>query len=144
MSTAAMAADVQNQMQRHFPDLDYTARTGARFDGSAAGRCYGWLSHLVPEPFPTKKELHPRAVDRYELPLLALDHVYRARGYRYGDPVILDDVLLDAIARVFFLDPLCCRNLLDVAARLTRAIRLSDTFAGTSITLQEPYNIERI
>ena len=78
------------------------------------------------------------------LALLALDDVYRSRGYRYGDPVILDEPMLDEVARVFFLDPICCRKLLDLAARLTKVIKLSDTFAGTSVTLMAPYTIERI
>jgi len=142
--TSVVASGVQNQMQIDFPGLDYTARRGARFDSSAVGRCYHWIGHLVPAPFDKNKSHQPRIVDRYELALLALDHVYRAQCYRYGDPVLLDETLLDQVAAVFFLDLACCRGLLDVAARLTRVIRLADTFAGTSITLLEPYNIERI
>jgi hypothetical protein len=139
LPTSAMAARVQAEMQRNF-DLDFLARKGARFDSSAAGRCYNWVGCLMPSAFP-QKTLQPRVVDHYKLSLLALDHVYRLRGYRYGDPVILDDALLDEIARVFFLEPVCCRELLDLAARVTRAIALRDTFAGTSIKLLAPYGV---
>ena len=80
----------------------------------------------------------------FALQLLALEQVYQSRGYRHGDPVILDDGLLDETSRVFFLDPTCCRSLIDLAARLTKTVKLSDTFAGTSVALLEPYGIERI
>jgi hypothetical protein len=139
-----VAARVQAQMQMDFAELDYTARKGSRFDSSAAGRCYSWINCLVPAPFPQGKTLTYRILDRYELALLALDHVYRVQGYRYGDPVILDETLLDEVARVFFLDPLCCRNLLDLAARVTRVIALRDTFAGTSIKLLAPYSVQNL
>ena len=86
----------------------------------------------------------PRVRDQFELVILALDHVYRTRGYRYGDPVVLDDTLLDELARVFFLDHQCCRNLLDLAAKVTRTVVLHDTFAGTSVNLMAPYGVENV
>jgi len=101
------------------------------------------VAQLCPSPF-EGKELIPRRNHRLELSILALGHIYRSRGYRYGDPVVLDNPLLDEVARVFFLDPICCRELLNLAARLTKAIRLSDTFAGPSVTLMEPYTVESI
>jgi len=145
LSAREIAARVQSDMRRDFPDLDYQARTGTRFDSTAAGRWLRWVRGLEPSPFPDDDNtLKPRVVSRCELALLALDDTYRARRYRYGDPVILDGQLLDEVSRVFFLDLACCRELIDLAARLTKAIRLSDTFAGTSVTLLAPYGIERI
>jgi len=140
-----IAARIQSQMAEDFPHLDYTARVGARFDSTAAGRWARWVGTLSPSPFSeTEGTLQERIVSNHALALLALDDVYRSRGYRYGDPVILDEPMLDEVARVFFLDPICCRKLLDLAARLTKVIKLSDTFAGTSVTLMAPYTIERI
>jgi hypothetical protein len=140
-----IAAQVQNTMRSEFPHLDFEARVGARFDDVAVGRWFSWVQKLEPIPFSEDNGLlMPRVIPHHELALLALDDVYRSRGYRYGDPVILDDDLLDAISAVFFLDTVCCRELVDMAARLTRAIRLGETFAGTSVTLLEPYTIERI
>jgi hypothetical protein len=140
-----MASAIQVAMKEEFPNLDYQTRIGTRFDATASTRWLRWVRSLVPSPFPKgQKSLQRRIVDRFELVLLALDDLYRARGYRYGDPVILDESLLGAISSVFFLDLTCCRELIDLAARLTKVIRLSDTFAGTSITLMEPYSIERI
>lgn len=140
-----IAAVLQAQMLEEFPDLDYTAQSGGRFDSSAAGRWAQWIMALTMPPFTdTNDNLTRRAIDRHELALLALDDVYRSRGYRYGDPVILDETLLDEVARVFFLDHACCRQLIDIAARLTRDIKLSDTLAGTSVSLLAPYGIERI
>ncbi len=136
---------VMERMRECFAGLNYTARIGARFDSTAVGRWFQWVQALEPAPFTENGGvLCRRTVARHELALLGLDRTYRVRGYRYGDPVLLDDALLDEIAAVFFLDLSCCRQLIDTAARLTRAIRLSDTFAGTSITLLEPYTIERI
>lgn len=144
-SSRDLAAIVQERMREEFPNLDYKASTGARFDSTAAGRWLQWIRTLEPTPFDEDdRRLIPRIVTRYELVLLALDRAYRQRGYRYGDPVLLDDGLLDEIAAVFFLDLACCRELLERAARLDRALSLRSTFAGTSLTLQEPYTIERL
>jgi len=140
-----IAAQIQSQMNEEFPYLDYTAQIGARFDNTAAGRWAQWVGALRPPPFTEKaRTLHKRTVLRHELALLALDDTYRSRGYRYGDPVILDDALLDEAANVFFLDPVCCRQLIDLAARVTTAIALRDTLAGTSVALLAPYGIDRM
>lgn len=140
-----MAARIQSQMREEFPYLDYAADVGARFDDTAAGRWAQWVRALRPPPFADKRgPLQKRTVSHHEVALLALDDTYRSRGYRYGDPVILDDALLDEVARVFLLDPICCRELIDLAARVTKVIELSDTLAGTSVALLAPYDIERI
>jgi len=139
-----MVAEVQAQIARAFPEA-YSRRIGGNFNEKGIDAWKSWVNILSPSPFkPKDRTLHLRERDNFELSLLALDHVYRARGYRYGDPVVLDDQLLDEIARVFFLDPLCCRRLLDLAARVTRFIELRETFAGTAVKLVSPYTIERI
>jgi len=142
--SADMASRVQSCMQAEFPDLDYQADKGARFDSTAASRWLRWIAELRPSPLADDRTLKPRIVNRCELVLLALDDTYRDRRYRYGDPVILDDELLDQIASVFFLDLMCCRELIDLASRTTRLLELSDSFGGTSIKLLEPYGIDRI
>jgi hypothetical protein len=140
-----VAARIQSQMIAEFPHLDYTAQVGTRFDDTAAGRWAHWVKTLQPPPF-TEEDgaLRKRNITQHELILLAVDDLYRSQNYRYGDPVILDEAILDKVARVFFLDPTCCRELLSLAARLTKVVRLADTFAGPSITLMEPYTIESI
>jgi hypothetical protein len=147
VDTKIIVAEVQSRIAKRYPGM-YAQRVGGSFNAGGVTSWKAWVAALTPPPLgrgnPKERMLSPRTCDRYELSLLALDHIYRARGYRYGDPVLLDENLLGQIAAVFFLDLACCRGLLDVAARLTRAIRLADTFAGTSITLLEPYNIERI
>ena len=141
-----LAARIQDVMRQEFPYLDFGARVGARFDGTAAGRFYTWIRQLSPSPLPEGGDvtLRRRNVEHHELALLSIDHVYRVRGYRYGDPVILDELLLDELARVFFLELNCYRELLSLAAKLTRLIVSRDTFAGTSVTLQAHYGIENI
>lgn len=140
-----MASEIQALMMNEFEYLDFTARIGMRFDSTAVNRWIDWVIRLDPSPF--NKEtggLEKRSSTHYELAALALDDLYRQREYRYGDPVVIDDVLLDEISRVFFLDPVCCRELLDLAARLINDIKLADTFAGTSVTLMAPYTIEKV
>ncbi|MEK9136138.1 MAG: hypothetical protein AAB393_03360, partial [Bacteroidota bacterium] len=98
-----MASRILGWMKQEFPKLDYGARVGARFDGTAVGRCYAWVQQLQPAPFSNAdNSLMPRITQRYELALLALDDVYRTRGYGYGDPVVLDAQFLDDVSRVFF------------------------------------------
>lgn len=144
LRTQEMAGTILGLMKAEF-DLDYSARVGARFDATAVGRCYSWLKRLSPPPIPEEGDvLRPRTTTRHEVALLALSYVYAFRHYRYGDPVVLSDSLLDEVSRVFFLEPACCRELLAVAARITRAVRLSNTFAGTSVNLLEPYTIDRV
>lgn len=147
LNARSIVLEIQSRIAQGFPEM-YAQRVGGNFNAGGVSAWKAWIAALVPPPFaasvPEERALLPRVCDHYELSLLALDHVYRLRGYRYGDPVILDDALLDEIARVFFLDPICCRRLIDIAARLTHVIRLADTFAGTSITLMEPYTVERI
>lgn len=143
--TSELVAEVQSRIAELFPSA-YASRVGGNFNaGGVSSGWKPWLTQLQPSPFASEgRELILRHSHRFELAMLALDYVYRSRGYRYGDPVILDEPLLDEMARVFFLDPVCCRELIDLAARLTKAIKLSDTFTGTSVTLLTLYGIERL
>jgi len=141
--SADMAAQIQAQMRETFPHLDWTAKVGARFDATAAGRLKAWLRALEPSPLPAETgQLVPREVARYELALLGLDDLYRARGYRYGDPVLLDDAVVDETAAVFFLKRDCCRDLLHLAARLSSAVKMADTLAGPSVNLVRAYTVD--
>jgi len=145
-SASTIATEVLSQIAKLSPAYVNLPKKGGRFnEGGVSSGWKPWVAQLQPSPFASEgRALIPRHSHRFELALLALNHVYRSREYRYGDPVILDESLLDELACVFFLDPICCRELIDLAARLTKAIKLSDTFTGTSVTLLAPYGIERI
>ena len=147
VDTSVIVAEVQSRIAERYPEM-YMQRIGGNFNSGGVTSWKAWVVALTPSPFdrenPRERSLLPRTSERYELALLALDHVYRSQGYRYGDPVILDETFLDGVARVFFLDPLCCRNLLDLAVRVTRVIVMRDTFAGTSIKLMTPYNVQNL
>jgi hypothetical protein len=145
LPASEIVSHVLSRIEREFP-LAYVRRVGGNFnEGGVTSGWKPWIVQLTPSVIGTDGvTIVPRHTNRYELVLLAVDDVYRARGYRYGDPVLLDDELLDDIARVFFLDHACCRELIDIAARLTRTLTLSDTLAGTALTLTEPYGIERL
>lgn len=139
-----LAAEVQSQIAARFPHI-YSQRIGGNFNVGGVSAWKAWLMNLACPPFsPGGQDVIPRVRHNFELVMLALDHVYRARGYRYGDPVVLDEDLLDELARVFFLEHQCCRELLTLATRTTRTVVLTDTFAGTSIKLLAPYGVENI
>ena len=138
-----MAAEVQARIEEDFPSLPSTDRIGARFDSTAAGRLKAWLRALRPSPLPKGNgRLMRRRVERHELALLALDDLYRSRRYRYGDPVLLADAVLEQVASVFFLDTECCLDLLRVATRVAPAAVMSDTLAGPAVNLLRAYTIE--
>jgi hypothetical protein len=145
LPTSEMVAAVQSRIADQFPSA-YAKRVGGNFNaGGVSSGWKPWVARLQPSLFsPKGRNLVLRKIDRFEVVLLALDDLYRHQGYRYGDPVIIDQEMLDELARVFFLDPICCRELLDLAAAVTKAVKLSDTFAGTSVTLVKPYTIESI
>jgi hypothetical protein len=144
-AVSEVVANVQARIAEQFPSA-YARRVGGNFNaGGVTSGWKPWVVRLCPPPFLSDGgELVPRETHRIELVLLALDHVYRSHDYRYGDPVVVDDAILDEVARVFFLDVVCCRKLLSLAGRLVKALRVADTFAGPSVTLAEPYTVESI
>jgi len=139
-----LAAEVQSRIAAEFPE-SYSRRVGGNFNVGGVSAWKAWLACLACPPFSqTGRELILRKRPNFELALLSLDHVYRARGYRYGDPVVLDDELLDELAQVFFLEHGCYRELLNLASKMTRTVALNDTFAGTSVNLLAPYGVKDI
>jgi hypothetical protein len=144
-STSQLVARVQTGIADGWPEA-YARRKGGNFNaGGVSSGWKPWVTQLEPPMFDDKTNtLNPRKSTRFELAALALDDLYRHRNYRYGDPVVIDEILLDELSRVFFLDPVCYRELLDLAAHLINDIKLADTFAGTSVTLMQPYTVERI
>jgi hypothetical protein len=138
-----LASRLITEIESQFPWLDPTASRGARFTAAAVGEVYSWLRELVPAPVSTPGvRLVPRVTERSELALLALDLLYRARGYSYGDPVILDEALSREFAGAFFLDAGSCVRLLRVAARLSGVLKMTDTLAGPAVHLLRPYTIQ--
>ncbi len=146
-----LAGQLQAEMPEAFPWIDFAQfsagqiRAGGRFNGTAVSAVVTWLRALEPSPIPEgtkEKRLIPREVDRVELALLALDDVYRARGYAYGDPVIMDEALVRQAAGVFFLDEACCARLIQLAARLfPRRLTARSTLEGTMLVLHGPYTV---
>jgi len=143
LPTAEIVSRTQQGIRQHWPEL-FAERAGGNFNkgGVSAWKC--WLSELEPSPISDGSAVVPRQTPYYELALLALAYVYRARGLSYGDPVVLDGPVIGEICGVFFLEEACCRELLERAARLERCVPLRSTFAGPSVTLSEPYTVERL
>lgn len=142
----ATASALQSQMLEEFPHLaEYVnEEKGMRIDGRGVQEVLKWLGMLQPSPFDEDGQLQPRHLDNYHLVLLALDDFYRHEGYAYDIALLLDDDALDKVARVFFMDTSACRELIPIAAAISDAISLSDTLAGTAITLHTPYGIENL
>ncbi len=139
-----IVVEIQARIAVRFPHA-YAKKVGGNFNVGGVTAWKAWIAALASPPFDqSSKKVTPRKRSCFELALLSLDHVYRSRNYRYGDAVIIDDGLLDEAARVFFLDPTCCRELLQLASKVTRVVTLRDTFAGTSVNLLAPYTIESI
>lgn len=139
-----VVAHVQAGIEKLMPSA-HQSRIGGNFNSGGVTEWRSWLRELVPPPVQTgSRHMLLRSITRYEPVLLAIDYVYRQRGYGYGDSVVLDDELLDDTARIFFLDPSCCRQLIDIASELTLFLDLSDTFAGSAVTLHKPYEIRDI
>ena len=125
--------------------LDFNAKIGGRFNAVSAGCVSTWLRTLTPSPIARPGEsIQRRLVQRFELPLLALNYVYHTRGYKYGDPVLMDGLLIDQISGVFFLNDECSTNMLRMALRISSFIKLSDTLSGTAISLLKPYTIDDV
>lgn len=149
-----LAAQLQMEMREEFPWVDFSEfaggrmRAGGRLNAVGVGAVVTWLRALEPSPIPEDrrdKRLIPREVDRVELALLALDDVYRARGYAYGDPVIMDEALLRQAAGVFFLDLECCARLMQLAARLfPRRLTMRGTLEGAMLVVHGPYTVEDV
>ena len=134
-----LASWIQSDIAHEFPHLDQTKRVGARFKDPNQG--IAWIKELQPCPFDESGKVQPRVITNFQLPLLALDNAYRDKGFTYGSAVVLTDDVLDNVARVFFLDRSSCRELLGIAARFTSAVKLSDTLAGTAVTLTRSYTV---
>lgn len=139
-----IASIVQNKMKTEFPDLDFTASKGARFDHYAVSRWASYVKNLNPSPFDENNKLQKRSVSRYELILLSLSHLYFSRNYRFGDPVVVSRDVLDELSSIFFLDQDCSKQLINLAVKLSPLLTKRDTYGGMAITLKEPYSIERL
>lgn len=143
--TKDMASIIQAEMRKQFVWLDYGKKTGARFNDTAVSQIYSWLKYLEPSPFEKDgDELIPRKIDRYEIALLSMNEIYAYSGYAYGDPVIMDDDFIQRVAGVFMLDFECCKNLIEIGARINNSIKMTETLTGLSVTLKKPFSIDNI
>ncbi len=139
------AAAIQQRMGQAFHNLDWSARTGSRFNATAVSAVLTWLRSLIPSPFsPQGGYLVPRCLDRCELALLALDDLYRHEGYRYGDPVLLSEAVTNTVCNTFFMDRNSCLELLLRAPRVFSHVEWRDTLAGPSVSLVRPYTIKDV
>jgi hypothetical protein len=136
-----LASRIQSDISQEFPHISTTEKQGARFPASGVNQGVVWLRAMEPSPLDEDDKVCPRVVSNFQLAVLALDDLYRHKPFAYGSAVVLTDEVLDAVARVFFLDPANCRELLGTAAAFSSAVKLSDTLAGTSIALTRPYTL---
>jgi hypothetical protein len=139
-----MASMVQMEITERFPHVDFSAAQGARFNAAAATNVYSWLRSLTPSPIRSvRSAVRPRDVARPELVCLALALIYRDKGFRYGDPVLMDSEFIHEIAGIFFLSDECCSRLLR-SGSLAGCLRITDTLNGPSLRLLSEYGISDI
>lgn len=132
------------KIEESFPE-SYQRKKGGNFNSGGVSSWKNWINTLTPSIFSsqelTEKYIHPRIINNFQVILLSLDYLYKCRGYRYGDPVLLDDILIDDLAKVFFLDSTCCRNLIFLASKLTRKVTLRESLSGTTLSLLSSFTI---
>ncbi len=137
-----IAQMIQSFMAMEFPELDFSAKVGARFNHTAVGAVCTWLKALSPSAF-AQHQLVPRSIEHYELSLLALDDLYTSTCIRYGDPIILSEEIADQIRSIFLVDPQCSYDNLLLATQIaSHIISKRDTLAGTAFTLKRPFTVE--
>jgi hypothetical protein len=141
-----IASDVQSDIDseetfKHLRHLKME-REGMRFDARGVNEVFRWVRTLEPSALDENETVKPRTVSNFHLPVLALDDFYRHEGLAYGSAIVLTDEVLDKVARVFFLDATCCRDLLKMATYFTSALTLADTLVGMSVTLNRPYTLD--
>lgn len=133
---------VQGKILEEYPESYSKKRKGGNFNAGGVSGWKSWIKQLDPTPIdPETGKYSKRDSERYEVVLLAMNYVYEKRGLRIGDPIILDDELVNEISKIFFLDETCCRNLLSLADKITGNLEFRNTFAGTSVNLLKPYKV---
>jgi hypothetical protein len=146
LSTSELVGEVQSRIEANYPAL-YGLKVGGNFNAGGVSAWRAWISKLEPSVLsddPKDKQIYPRDVSAFQLALLSLNNLYQDRGYCFGDPVLLDDELVDELAGIFFLDHNSYRSLVALAAKVTRHLTIRDSFAGTTITLIKPFTVEDI
>ena len=142
LNTQEMVSFVQSKIEDNFPNL-YQMKIGGNFNAGGVNAWKIWLVDLSPAIFSSdnnqEKQILPRMIGDFQIALLSLDYLYTSRGYRYGDPILLNDELIDFMAGIFFLDINCFSNLLSLSSKLTRFVNFRETLAGTTITLQNSF-----
>lgn len=146
LTTSELVSEIQSRIESYYPDL-YEQKVGGNFNAGGVSAWRAWVSKLEPPILsddPKDKQLHPRSSSAFQLALLSLTSLYQDRNYRFGDPVLLDDEIVNELSGVFFLDQNIYRSLVQLAARITRHVSIRDSFAGVTVTLLKPFTIEDI
>jgi len=144
LGSQEIAAIIQSKIEEEYPQF-YQQKTGGNFNPGGVSAWKIWISNLEPGLFGTEnsksKQITLRNITDFQLVLLSLNYLYTDRGYRYGDPVLIDEEIINNLSEVFFLELNCCRSLITLAAKLPPGITLRESLAGTTVTLQKPFTI---
>ena len=146
LGTSELVGEVQSRIETDYPEL-YGRKIGGNFNAGGVSAWRAWILKLEPHVISEDqkdRQIYPRIVSSFQLALLSMDYIYKQRGYRYGDPILVNDELLDELSGIFFLDHNCFRSLITLADKVTRHLMIRDSIAGTTVTLVKPFTIEDI
>jgi hypothetical protein len=148
VSKRMIASTILSEAADRFASCLVGAGSEGGFNAGAVGCVYSWLRRLDPSPLPTSGRSEGPLVRRPlltpSLAGLALDDLYRDRDIQYGDRVILDDGVVDALAQVFFATPESIYSGLTETAKRSKNLRLLETLSGVAVELGQPFGLSDV
>jgi len=148
ISTRMVASTILSEAADQFADCLVGVGSQGGFKASAVGSVYSWLKQLKPSPLPASDQpdapIARRPLMTPALAGLALDDLYRDRDIQYGDQVILDDQIVDALAQVFFATPESVYAGLTETAKRSKNLRLVETLSGVAVELRQPFGLSDV
>ena len=117
--------------------------TGA-FDESCIARALTWLRHLSP-PVLEEGEFINRIPLHIEPILWNLNLAYKCKGIKYGDPLFLDNIILENISRASLMDSNKLNSIfLKLAKKYPDIINLRTSVSGTYLILMKEVRLDEI
>lgn len=140
--TEVISAYIQDLIEKDFP-LFFSKKVGGNFNIGGVNSWKSWILTLDPKVI-SNDIYNKRVIEKPELVLIALNFIYETKNIRFGDSIILDDLLIEDLCKVFFIEETNCKDLLSLASKVTDFIKFKETFGGISINLLKPFLINEL
>lgn len=149
LDARVVAATILSEAAERFPACLADAGREGGFNTTAVQCVRSWLNCLRPSPLSmsspgrtgTQSPIAKRSLPNPVLAGLALDDLYRDRKVQYGDRVVLDDSVIDALSEVFFATPESTYAGLTEMARRSPTVTISETLSGAAVGLARPFGL---